>query len=47
MEERWDRDCIMSYAVGKRYFCGKCLLRNMGWKIMGLGYPAADQKEPT
>jgi flagellar hook assembly protein FlgD len=46
-DERWDRDCIMSYAVGARYFCGKCLLRNMGWKIMTLGYPAADQKEPT
>jgi len=47
----WDRYCIMSYASsqypgGTEYFCGKCLLRNRGWKVQGLGYPGANYSEP-
>ena len=47
----WDRYCIMSYASsqypgGTEYFCGKCLLRNRGWKVRGLGYPGPNYSEP-
>jgi hypothetical protein len=32
--KRWDRRCIMSYANdSSQYFCGKCVLRNRGWKV--------------
>jgi hypothetical protein len=29
----WDRKCIMSYARGRLFFCGPCLLKLRGWKI--------------
>ena len=53
-EQDWDRNCIMSYSSsnypanrrGRDYFCGKCLLRNRGWKVQGLGYPGPNVKEP-
>ena len=39
-DERWDFDCQMSYTQGDALcFCGKCLLRNRGWLIQGLGLP--------
>lgn len=32
--KRWDRRCVMSYANdAEQYFCGKCALRNRGWKV--------------
>ena len=51
-EQDWDRNCVMSYSAsnypgGRDYFCGKCLLRNRGWKVQSLGYPAADVAEPA
>ncbi len=36
----WDRHCIMSYNSYDLYFCGKCLMKNRGWKIMTLPNPA-------
>ncbi len=36
----WDRNCIMSYTHGEPlYFCGKCILKNRGWKVEGLANP--------
>lgn len=47
-DERWDLDCQMSYTeVDALCFCGKCLLRNRGWLIQGLGYPGPKVREPT
>jgi flagellar hook assembly protein FlgD len=41
--QKWDRRCIMSYSdcyYGELgCFCGRCLLRNRGWKVTGLGFP--------
>jgi hypothetical protein len=34
-EKRWDRCCIMGY-VEKKFFCGKCVLKNRGWKVESL-----------
>jgi hypothetical protein len=35
--KRWDRRCVMSYANdAEQYFCGKCALRNRGWKVTTL-----------
>lgn len=40
--QRWDRACVMSYVdsspkydntIDLTYFCGKCVLRNAGWKV--------------
>jgi hypothetical protein len=40
--KRWDRCCVMSYVdsspkydntIDLTYFCGKCVLRNAGWKV--------------
>ncbi len=47
----WDRNCVMSYAScnypgGKDYLCGRCLLRNRGWKVTALGLPPAGMREP-
>lgn len=35
-DQCWDRQCVMSYSHGKQYFCGKCVLKNRGWKVEGL-----------
>lgn len=47
---QWDRRCIMSYSdawYGELgYLCGRCLLRNRGWKITGLGFPGPNKGEP-
>lgn len=44
-DRRWDRCCIMSYtkSVGDDtlYFCGKCILKNRGWKVEGLVDPGS------
>jgi hypothetical protein len=44
---KWDRRCIMSYSdcyYGELgCFCGRCLLRNRGWKVTGLGFPDPDK----
>lgn len=53
-ERDWDRNCIMSYSSvyygptvrGRDTFCGKCLIRQRGWKVQTLGYPGADIVEP-
>jgi len=50
-EKQWDRHCIMSYAgpyypLNKEYFCGKCVLRQRGWKVSTLGLPAPAVTEP-
>ncbi|VAW65049.1 Transposase and inactivated derivatives [hydrothermal vent metagenome] len=42
---RWDKQCIMSYENNNLYFCGKCKLRNRGWKVQTLGYPGPDIEE--
>ncbi|GAP33843.1 hypothetical protein ABXN37_01505 [Piscinibacter sakaiensis] len=45
----WDRRCIMSYSdawYGELgCFCGKCLLRNRGWRVSTLVNPASDRNE--
>jgi hypothetical protein len=51
-EQDWDRNCIMSYASvyyagGIDHFCGKCILRNRGWKVQTLLYPETDVVEPV
>ncbi|MGH9900507.1 MAG: PKD domain-containing protein, partial [Pyrinomonadaceae bacterium] len=48
---QWDRRCIMSYSRTEygeleEYFCGKCILRNRGWKVQTIGYPGPDVREP-
>lgn len=45
-KQRWDKHCIMSYENTKLYFCGKCQLRNSGWKVQTLGYPGSNVREP-
>jgi len=35
----WDHDCVMSYSSGPQYFCGKCILKNRGWKVNPLVDP--------
>ena len=32
----WDRMCMMSYERQPLYFCGRCLLKNRGWRVEGL-----------
>jgi hypothetical protein len=32
-QKQWDRRCTMSYTTGVRFFCGKCVLKNRGWKV--------------
>lgn len=48
--KQWDRRCIMSYSdawYGENGFlCGRCLLRNRGWKVTGLGFPGPNKGEP-
>lgn len=51
-QKDWDRYCIMSYASssypgGQEYFCGKCLLRNRGWKVQAVTYPGKSVAEPA
>jgi hypothetical protein len=47
-DQHWDRMCIMSYASPPNlYFCGRCILRNRGWKVKGLGFPGVDIAEPS
>ena len=47
-KQNWDRMCIMSYQDPPNlYFCGRCLLRNRGWKVTGLGSPGTEVKEPA
>ena len=38
----WDRHCIMSYTSYDLYFCGKCLMKNRGWKVERLPNPAGN-----
>ena len=38
----WDRHCIMSYAHGPAYFCGKCILKIRGWRVEGLTNPGGN-----
>jgi hypothetical protein len=45
-DRHWDAKCIMSYASNPNLcFCGRCLLRNRGWKVTGLGFPGTDVVE--
>ena len=45
-DKRWDRDCIMSYTSREALcFCGKCLLRQRGWKVQALPYPGTGIKD--
>ena len=45
-EQKWDRRCTMSYNKdAPRYYCGKCILRNRGWKVRDLGFPGTDKTE--
>lgn len=48
-QTQWDRRCIMSYASVHGElgcFCGRCLLRNRGWKVKSLGYPGTNVGDP-
>ena len=46
-DQHWDTKCMMSYENAPDLcFCGRCVLRNRGWKLAGLGFPGADVKEP-
>lgn len=38
-EKNWDRECIMSYGDQRRVFCGKCVLKNRGWRVENLDNP--------
>lgn len=46
---KWDRRCIMSYSdcwYGELgCFCGRCLLRNRGWRVTTLGFPGSGKGE--
>ena len=45
-QRAWDRWCIMSYdSGGPHSFCGKCLLKNRGWRITSLVDPAAEVQD--
>lgn len=49
-DRQWDRRCVMSYSNwdgGKRIFCGKCAMRNRGWKYAHVTSPADDVHEPA
>ncbi len=48
LDKQWDRCCIMSYTsdAERLYFCGKCILRNRGWKVEDLGVPGTDEHDP-
>lgn len=42
----WDRNCVMSYTHGEPlFFCGKCLMKNRGWKVEDLPNPAGNVKD--
>jgi hypothetical protein len=47
---QWDRRCIMSYSDAwyTEYgcLCGRCVLRNRGWRVTNLGWPAAGDGDP-
>lgn len=47
---RWDRRCLMSYSdcwYGELgCLCGRCVLRNRGWKVTALGFPGTAVGEP-
>ncbi len=46
-DQHWDRMCNMSYSRKPNLcFCGKCLLRNRGWRVIGLTAPGTDVIEP-
>jgi hypothetical protein len=46
-ERDWDRLCTMTYVnTDPTTFCGKCLLRNRGWKVQNLGFPGSGITEP-
>jgi len=50
-KQQWDRNCVMSYSSseypgGTDHFCGRCILKNRGWKVTGLGFPDGDLAEP-
>jgi flagellar hook assembly protein FlgD len=46
-EQNWDSMCIMSYASAPDLcFCGRCVLRNRGWRVEALGFPGPSVKEP-
>lgn len=42
----WDRACVMSYSSDAQYWCGKCILRNRGWRVVGLAAPASHERGP-
>ncbi|MGD0524215.1 MAG: hypothetical protein ABSE49_03670 [Polyangiaceae bacterium] len=45
-QRAWDRWCVMSYdSDGPVHFCGKCLLRNRGWRVQGITNPGADVQD--
>jgi len=47
---QWDRRCIMGYShmfgENEEYFCGRCILRNRGWRVRGLGAIGTATREP-
>lgn len=49
-DSAWDLCCIMSYnydsATSKLYFCGKCVLKQRGWKAETLTNPAGALSDP-
>jgi hypothetical protein len=50
LEVMWDRRCLMSYNDrdgGGLVFCGKCVMRNRGWKYGHVQSPENDVLEPT
>jgi hypothetical protein len=45
-QRSWDRWCIMSYDdKGPVHFCGKCILKNRGWRAETVTDPAADVQD--
>jgi hypothetical protein len=53
--QRWDRACLMTYALKMPTFdpnkdmvclCHKCLLRSRGWRLAGVPSPNADVLDP-
>jgi hypothetical protein len=50
-EKQWDRCCIMSYTfdnggADRLCFCGKCILKNRGWKVQQIPNPASGVAGP-
>lgn len=42
-DRNWDSACVMGYG-DKLFFCGKCVLKNRGWKVEGIALPPSGEE---